>query len=89
MNTNMKYRPVTYIGPTVIKYGLFKNKTFKGGIPYNYPSFKGLFNKCPLFSRLFVEPDRLGKAKNNLTAKGTAENQAAAQIIEYVKKEAK
>ena len=34
MNTDMKYRPVTYIGPTVIKYGLFKNKTFKGGIPY-------------------------------------------------------
>ena len=66
-----------------------KNKTFKGGIPYNYPSFKGLFNKCPLFGKLFVEPNNLGKAKSNLSTKGTVENQAAVQIIEYVKKEAK
>lgn len=88
MNTDTN-RPTVYIGPTIIKYGLFKNRTFKGGIPYNYLSFKGLFNKCSLFNRLFVEPKDFGKAKININKKGTVENQAVAQIIEYVKKEAK
>lgn len=89
MSTDTKYRPTVYIGPTIIKYGLFKNKTFKGGIPREYPTFKGLFNECPLFEKLFAEPDKLRKAKINLNKKGTAENLAAAQLIEYVKKEAK
>ena len=88
MNTDTN-RPTVYIGPTIIKYGLFKNKTFKGGIPREYPTFKGLFDKCLLLEKLFAEPNNLRKAKNNLNKKGTVENLAATQIVEYVKKEAK
>lgn len=61
----IKNKATTYIGPTILKYGLFNNKTFKGGIPYNYPPLKGLFEKCSLLKMLFVEPKKfkLGQEK--------------------------
>lgn len=91
MNTDMnkKTRQVAsiYIGPTIIKYGLFPNKVFKCGIPYGYPPFKDLFSKCMLFKNLFVEPKMLGIAKKHIKSKGTLEYQAVIELIEYVKKE--
>lgn len=88
MDMNKKTRQVAsiYIGPTIIKYGLFPNKVFKCGIPYEYPPFKDLFSKCTLFKNLFVEPKMLGIAKKNIKSKATLEYQAVLELIEYAKK---
>ena len=81
----IKNKATTYIGPTILKYLLFNNKTFKGGIPYNYPPLKGLFEKCSLLKMLFVEPKNLSLAKKNLQKKATLEYQALMQLIKTIK----
>lgn len=87
MNEKTKQVASIYIGPTIIKYGLFPNKVFKCGIPYEYLPFKDLFSKCMLFKNLFVEPKMLGIAKKHIKSKGTLEYHAVIELIEYIKKE--
>ncbi len=60
------------------------NQCFKCGVPYEYPPFNILFEKCSLFKYLFINPKELIKKKSNLTKAGTIENQAKMQLISEV-----
>lgn len=71
-----------YLGPTIKKYGLYKNTIFTE-FPKNIVNDE-LVSKIPLIKLLFVKMDNLSKSRKLLLTKGTSINKAFNQVKEAI-----
>lgn len=71
-----------YLGPTIKKYGLYKNTIFTE-FPKNIVNDE-LISKIPLIKLLFVKMDNLSKSRKLLLTKGTSINKAFNQVKEAI-----
>lgn len=71
-----------YLGPTIKRYGLYRNTIFTE-FPKDIVTDK-LVSKVPLIKLLFIKTDKLSKSRKLLITKGTSINKAFNQAKEAI-----
>ncbi|MED3732551.1 MULTISPECIES: hypothetical protein [Geobacillus] len=76
-------QPLVYIGPSLPGGLLTRYTIFSNGIPAH---LLGYCDACPSFKQLFVPPDRLTLAENNLKNPASAESVFYRETIDFFRK---
>jgi hypothetical protein len=74
---------MVYIGPTIARIGLKQNTIIMGR--EMLPQLKSVVETHPVVASLYVSPDKVARARRNLTTAGTLENVAAQTLLDYAK----
>lgn len=76
-------KPLVYIGPSLPGGLLTRYTIFSNGIPAH---LQGYCEECPSFKQLFVSPDRLALAENNLKDPASAESVFYRDTVDFFRK---
>ncbi|WJQ12758.1 hypothetical protein QT238_11255 [Geobacillus stearothermophilus] len=76
-------QPLVYIGPSLPGGLLTRYTIFSNGIPTH---LQGYCEKCPSLKQLFVPPERLALAENNLKDPASAESVFYRETVDFFRK---